>query len=247
MDASFVTIGYHRSVEMLCRSLERDSRVRAIDHIGCRRFSDAIVELESGHVDTVPATLTFSADNIRARNRIAHYALHNLPRMKHVLWWDDDQWPYDVGIVGKMLATGEDFVSAPYVTKEASPRWVHTWYPDKDPYERGLMQVHNVGFGFTITSRACLERVSASAKRYYDTSIKAKIPNIFGLVSEMAYPREATGDPEDETLLSEDLSFCSRWRAIGGKIWLYAGEGNMVGHAGGKVWDARDMGKEYVK
>lgn len=191
-------------------------------------------------VETIPAALTFSTDNIRARNRIAAHIPTVFPDVTHVLWWDDDQWPYDLGIVKRMIDSGEDMIGAPYTTKGANPRWVYTDL-GIPPDERGLMQVHNVGFGFTMTTIRCLSRVSEGARRYYDTELQRKIPNIFGQVYEMCYPRQPTGDPEDETLMSEDLSFCSRWRALGGKIWIDGRQGNAVAHAGSKVYDGKDV------
>jgi hypothetical protein len=37
-------------------------------------------------------------------------------------------------------------------------------------------------------------------------------------------------------LLSEDYSFCARWRAIGQKVWMYLGEGSPVSHQGEMIF-----------
>jgi hypothetical protein len=63
------------------------------------------------------------------------------------------------------------------------------------------------------------------------------VPNIFGQL----YDRVTDSpDPEDEVLLSEDYSFCKRWRDLGGKVLLYTRAG-VVRHAGYYAWSARDF------
>ena len=195
---------------------------------------------QSMPVDTLSPILTYNCDNIRARNRIAATVLRepDFAKVTHVLWCDDDNWPEDSRIVKEMMALGEDFVAAPYTNKRKPLRWVHQILDHRPAVdENGLMEVRGVGFGFTMTSRACLEKMSNAARRYTDTPNPHKVANIFGQLYDRFTPGE---DPEDECLLSEDFSFCKRWREMGGKIHLYAKSGIII-HAGPHPFSARDM------
>lgn len=220
LNATLVTTGYSESVRMLARMMP---------------------------VGTLPATLTFGADNIRARNRVVAKVLRDAPAVTHVLWWDDDQWPEDLNIVQAMLDTGEDVVGAPYTNKKQPLHWVHQLLGDgRELDARRLLEVRAVGFGFTITTRACLERMWACSRKYTDLPNPHKCANMFGQLFDRLLPGPGT-DPEEETLLSEDFSFCKRWRDLGGKIWVYGGPGNLIDHAGMHAWNAREMAGAEVR
>lgn len=184
-------------------------------------------------IDTV---VTFAADVVRARNRIVAGVLRDYPTVSHVLWVDEDTWPEDRGLVLDMVASGEDVVGAAYTNKSQPLRWVHQplqTSPEPDP--KGLQEVRAVGFGFTLTSTECLRRMSSAARRYTDYPNLHRVPNVFGLL----YDRlTESADPEDETLLSEDFSFCKRWRDLGGKIKVHPG--GIIYHAGTHAWSARE-------
>jgi hypothetical protein len=75
------------------------------------------------------------------------------------------------------------------------------------------------GTGFMLIKRSAAERMVAA---YPETKYKAAqtypIPktqsqNLYNLF-------DCIVDPETKTYLSEDFTFCHRWRKIGGKIWL---------------------------
>lgn len=50
-------------------------------------------------------------------------------------------------------------------------------------------------------------------------------------------------------LMSEDASFATRWRDIGGKVWLYIGEGSPIAHVGAHTWQGKieDLGFSRTK
>jgi hypothetical protein len=189
-------------------------------------------------VDTV---VDFAEDVVRARNRIAGTVLRDYPEATHVLWWDGDQWPEERRIVREMMESGADVIGAPYTNKRQPVRWIHRPMRSAPPPVDGVLQVEAVGFGFTMTTTACLKEISASARKYTDHPNKTKLANIFGHLFE---PPPASGEyycpEEDEMLLSEDYSFCKRWRDMGGRIMLYLKGGNIV-HAGGRGWSVRDL------
>ena len=188
-------------------------------------------------VEVIPALVTYSADNIRARNRVAALVLREMPRVTHVLWWDDDQWPEDRRIVREMMTSGEDVISAPYTNKRRPLRWVHQPLDPSPPPEGMRQEVRAVGFGFTMTTRRCLETMSRAARKYTDHPRRDAIADIFG----MLYDAPGPGLPEEaDMLLSEDFSFCKRWRETGGRVVLKLDSGAIY-HAGGHAWSAHEM------
>ena len=171
-----------------------------------------------------------------------------MPDVDNVLWWDDDLWPsHPTPLVRAMLDTGLDLVSAPYTTKTSPARWAHNPLRGEDdiPIENGCIRVRSVGFGFVITSRKCLETISAASflstdpvHRAYThvaaTDARRKVGNLFGHVLE-----QIDDDPEEEMLVAEDRAFCKRWRDLGGTVNVYAGPFNMTSHGGAFAFDAR--------
>jgi hypothetical protein len=79
----------------------------------------------------------------------------------------------------------------------------------------------------------------AANRRYRDWPNEAVVHNLFGLLYDSA--NEGAYAPEEEQmLLSEDHSFCKRWRRIGGKVMVYMNAG-VIAHGGTKTWSVRDM------
>lgn len=183
--------------------------------------------------------VTFSLDVVRARNRVTGIVLREkeFADVTNVLWLDDDQWTEDLGLVGRMLALNLPVVGAAYTNKKRPVRFVHQpWPGPRKLDEKGCLDVRAVGFGFTITSRACLEEMADDSHWYRDFPNETTCPNLFGQQYDYLEP----GPDSASTLLSEDFSFCKLWReGYGGKIALYAG--GVILHAGAHAWSARDM------
>lgn len=206
-------------------------------------YSEGVRLLSKGMpVETISAVVTFSCDVVRARNRLAAKVLREFPLVTHVLWWDDDQYFEDghdgAKVIREMMDSGEPFIACPYTNKREPMRWVHLPLdPPQPPLREGLLEVRAVGFGMTMTSRACLVKMSQSATVYTDYPSKTRVWNLFGQLFDKVTD---TDDPADETLLSEDYSFCKRWRDLGGHVMLKPHSG-IVYHAGVRPWSARDM------
>lgn len=187
----------------------------------------------------VDAEIAFSTESVRARNRIAATVLREPPfaKITHVLWLDDDQWADDPAIVGEMMQLGVGLVGAPYTNKRMPLHWIHQHLSPCPQPEGPLQEVRSLGFGFTMTSRGCLEKMSATHRRYRDAPHNHKVADIFAHRYDNL---NGSTDPEDETKLSEDYSFCAAWRELGEKVYLYARSG-LIKHSGGKAWSAQDM------
>lgn len=208
--AAQVTIGYAENVRALCQ--------------------------EMPGTEVIPEVVTYACEQVRARNRVAAIILRDFPRMTHVLWWDDDQWPAERKIVAEMMATGEHLICAPYTNKKPPLRWVRQLLYPCPVGANGIQHVRSVGFGFTMTTRLCLELMTKAARKYTDDR-SGVTANIFGQL----YDAPTPGCPEEsELLLSEDYSFCKRWRELGGNVSLYLDAG-IIYHAGMYPWSAQEM------
>lgn len=185
-------------------------------------------------LDIVPAQVTYSYDICRARNRVAAMVLRDLPTATHVLWWDSDVVPHDLSVIRHMLATGHDVIAAPYLRKRHPLTWTHLGGAEGasgDP----VVEVEAVPFGFTITSVACLQRMTvryADELGYTDVRNDGSIASCVGLFN-LAW---RSAGPGSRTLLSEDYSFCQRWRDMGGTVYLYTGDGSSLSHVGNHAW-----------
>jgi hypothetical protein len=199
-------------------------------------------------VQTIAAVTCYSVDNIRARNRVAAKVLRESHEATHVLWWDCDNWPMSrtvphalagdggLSLLREMVESGEDMIACGYTRKRLPVRWVHQQLPGAVE-SGGMVEVHRVGFGFTMTSRQCLERLSASVRRYTDRPEPHKVAAIFNQLYDLP-PGMVSDDPEDEDCLSEDFSFCKRWRDLGGRIMLTTS--HVIAHSGAHVYSVQE-------
>jgi hypothetical protein len=191
--------------------------------------------------ETLSGSITFATDVVRGRNRIAAKVLREMPDATHVLWLDDDQWCEDVEIIPEMMNLGVDVVSAPYTNKKQPLHWVHRDLTPQPAMQGDLLEVAGVGFGFTMTSVACLKRMSESERKYTDHPNPVRVANIFGQLYHHPLMDQGVDVPEeDQALLGEDYSFCLRWRRLGGKVFIY-GKAGIINHAGSHTWNAREM------
>jgi hypothetical protein len=188
-------------------------------------------------VETIGPECAYATDAVRGRNRMAAIALQEYHDWTHILWWDDDEWPSDVSIVPLMIGTGAQLIGAPYTNKSQPLRWVHQLL-DPCPKDDGCqLLVRSLGFGFTVATRECMQKMYDAARKYTDWPVRRKVANMFL----PTYDDIGGGpDTEDQALLSEDFSFCKRWRDMGGVVTLYTGPG-VVYHAGPHAYSCLEM------
>lgn len=188
-----------------------------------------------------------NVDVSRARDRLARIFLEETD-CSHLLWWDEDVLPKDLGVIGKMLFTGYDVVGAPYPKKKYPLSYPYR-FPGEDGERvrvevvQGCVEVEAIAFGFTITSRKCLEAMRAhyKADRWYMDIFQGKRYPTVGLFDLLYTPVVDGPDGAPHRVkLSEDYSFCASWRAMGGKIHMYLGDGSgsdtPLGHIGNHLY-----------
>jgi hypothetical protein len=192
-------------------------------------------------LDDSPTLITGNVDVVRARDRLARVFLHETD-CTALLWWDEDCLPHDLGIINRMLETGQDCVGAPYRRKQDEKTYPYGPVIGQE-VANGCIEVEALAFGFMLTSRACMQRMWDAYHQerwYFDVQTRegktthTETVNMFGLTW-TDQTQGADGAPW-RTLLSEDYSFCRSWRAIGGRVMMYVGEGSPVGHIGSTVF-----------
>lgn len=176
----------------------------------------------------------------RSRNSILAGFLDS-PDATHLLFIDADTG-FEPQEVGRLLAFNEDVVAGMYPVKnldwsqaarrsatdsltvdqlrEAGLHYVGVPLSTSDREERdGFVTAQFAGTGFMLIRRTVVERLVAA---YPETRYAAmhtypaparQSSNLYTLFDCMI-------DPETGTFLSEDFTFCHRWRQIGGKVWL---------------------------
>lgn len=186
----------------------------------------------------VPMTLSLLGDDAlvcRARNTLLNKFL-NLSDASHLLFIDADiGFPSEAP--AQLLASGKDVVAGMYPIRDrfwdkktqqnvlrgepqetASLRYVGETDAMHETWEKGpLVKTHYAGTGFMMISRKAVQRM---VKSYPETKYR-RIDVAGGEDAEPSYALfDSSIDPETGTYLSEDFTFCRRWREIGGEVWL---------------------------
>ena len=106
------------------------------------------------------------------------------------------------------LRSGEPLCTAPldYVGEPVG-------HPDRN----GLVRANFAGTGFLLISRTALTRLT---ERYPETRCRHSHVATDETSREIFALFDCLIEPGTLNYLSEDYAFCSRWRAIGGEIWL---------------------------
>lgn len=175
----------------------------------------------------------------RCRNTMVHQFL-SVPQASHLLFIDSDIG-FTAADINRLLSARKDVIGGLYPLKEhfwdeataanvalgEPPQTASLRYVGEaagiaaDPAPR--QRVAFAGTGFLMISRAAILRMIAAYPETRYRRIDA--PNQpAGAQSNAALPAYAlfdcTIDPATGTYLSEDFSFCARWRAAGGEVWI---------------------------
>lgn len=220
-----------------------------------RLLKDEEIECELLEVSDVQQ---WQSDVVRIRSRFVNYFLTQTDAT-HLLFLDDDVSMLPKVLRG-MLATGKDFVAAPYPRREgvdftridelkgevpsevAAYKYALRLLPNNGTLEidkDGSAEVEAVPLGCALLSREGLEKVTESFANS-DVVFDDQLPNgsrvrcvaLFQLVFE--HQRDGK-----VSLLSEDYSFCARWRSSKQKVYMYLGEGSPVTHHGSHDYKGR--------
>jgi len=136
---------------------------------------------------------------------------------------------WEAGTLLKLVDVPYDCVAAIYPHRSEPITYPVVWDPDQDELwanEHGLLEVDAVPFGCVRCSRSMIERM---VEHYADMEFfcsQAKDEKAWALFDPLRI--------KDNLKCSEDISFCRRWRAMGGKIHIMPEV--KMGHTGFKTF-----------
>ena len=184
----------------------------------------------------------------RARNSLISRFLYTSDAT-HFMFIDADI-SFEPTLVHRMLAFDEDVVGGMYARKEL--RWdaseaIRQNEPPKtaglqytgllcegDEHQRRgpFVTARYCGAGFMMVKRHVVERLveahPESACRSENFQYNSSVTNQESFRNHALF--DCMIDPETREYLGDDLAFCHRWRALGGRIWIDV-EGSLV-HVG---------------
>ena len=187
--------------------------------------------------DVTLALLGQDALITRSRNTLlAHFMAH--ATTTHILFVDSDI-SFNPLLPGKFLASGKDVVAASYPLKTLywDTQAIRRLQEGESPETAGLRYVGElcqgtaamrdgdlatatfVGTGFLLVSRSAVTQLIKAFPETRYQKVHA-YPDIQTKQHDPYALFDCTIDPISKTYLSEDFTFCQRWRSIQGLIWL---------------------------
>lgn len=134
----------------------------------------------------------------------------------------------------RLMISDREVVAGAYPTKSTPPRYVVTFEKGAEIDNEKFIELERAATGFLCIKRCVFERMKeAYPKLHYTSDIEAQYG--FESLPEESQPTkehiqklkdnlysffDTSHHPETNEYLSEDYTFCHRWKKIGGKIWL---------------------------
>ena len=196
--------------------------------------------MQQASIDSYDVTLALLGQDAlitRCRNTLLGHFI-SIESATHILYVDSDI-SFDSKLTSQLLASGKDVVAASYPLKtsywdvDANRRLQSGEAPDTAALryvgelcegslafrEGSLAAATYVGTGFMLISRDAINRMIAAYPQTRYNSVHA-YPQIGSELTVFYALFDCVIDPITQTYLSEDFTFCRRWRALGGQIWL---------------------------
>ncbi len=165
----------------------------------------------------------------RARNLLAERFL--LSDCTHLIFIDADEG-WSLESLMRLLKADVDVVGGLYPTKNAWEHFSGTVYTDANGIpevdkETGLIRAQKVPTGFMKIKREVFDRIRKGLPEnwYWEGSGSDSVRRIYNYFGHLTIDHVAFG---------EDISFCKRWEAVGGELWVEPR--CTISHVGTKTW-----------
>jgi hypothetical protein len=177
----------------------------------------------------------------KARERVLWLAMHDY-KPTHLLFIDADMG-WDAKQVTRLLCADHEFAAIAGVRKTDEVKVCCNFLPTEERHPvTNFLKVRDVGFAFVLLKTSVVDKL---CKAYPDLEYNCGDKREWALFLDMIDKKDKTNGLRGERL-SEDFSFCRRWRAIGGDIFL--DDEAAIIHAGRKEYTGRAADKlPYAK
>jgi hypothetical protein len=177
-----------------------------------------------------------ATDTFGGMAALSHADIGELRNMALTMWYDgieashllmvDADMGFEPELVLEMLAFNEPVVGVIAPKRTLPIEFAGRGFADDQPLEmRGpFAKLAGVGMGVTLIRRDAVTRLLEQSPGIIDKRM-ATYPqgHVFGPEMPERLIRAFDRIDTPQGWLSEDLSFCERWRACGGDIWAHAG------------------------
>lgn len=178
----------------------------------------------------IPAGITAQTqpDIVDLRNAMAT-VWYDCLDATHLLFVDADM-QFEPGLVLDMLSADKPLIGGIYPKKRYPIEWVASALTPPAKPEGNLLELEGLGCGVMLIRKDCVDRIIEAEQVDIDSDPQ-------GVVGDLIRPHGGTRAlhlfdriKDGNRQLSEDLSFCYRYRAAGGKV--YAVLGHTICHLG---------------
>ena len=171
------------------------------------------------NINVIPVYMSYDSLVQRARNDIFKLAIDM--QVDDLFFVDSDQ-DWNPADFFRMLDHDVEIVGAPVIKKSDAEQYNVKMEVDSVIQDNGLMSVISVGTGFMRISKSALSKIWETCQEYQEPHKEQPSRSVFEVKI------------VDGVLYAEDVSFCQKWRDLGGTVWLDP----MVNcaHSGHKRW-----------
>ena len=171
------------------------------------------------NINIITIYMSYDALVQRARNDIIKMAYDT--KVDDLVFIDCDQ-DWDPADFFKLLSHDVEVVGAPVPKKSDMESYNIKLLGEWKILDNGLAIVDGVGTGFLRIRKDAIEKIVDNSSVYQELHKPEPTPNVFEVVV------------KDGQLISEDITFCNKWKELGGQV--YVDPTINVAHTGVKRW-----------
>lgn len=174
------------------------------------------------------------SDIVEARNIALTNWFDNYPEISHLLFVDSDM-DFSPALIRDMLAfaiaRAQHLIGVLYCSRDTSQRVIGRLLDgsgDEIDLCGGFARVKDVGGGVMLIGREAVTKMM-EANPGLSGVAQEGVKSAFG-ITRLIRAFDPVIDPDTKERVSEDYSFCYRWREVGGEVW--ANTEHPIGHVG---------------
>jgi|TARA_R110002153_G_scaffold147426_1_gene298655 hypothetical protein len=188
-------------------------------------FMKSVIDFQKNGLSFGLETVSNESLVTRARNTLIAKGMANKSNT-HFMFIDADI-SFTSTDIFKLISADKDVIGGLYPKKTYPIEYVFNPLNGDDVVdEHGLQKVRHTGTGFMLIKRTVIEQMFKSyTELWYQSDL-----GLDSALDTFMYALFDTVLDEKRKYLSEDWTFCNRWRAIGGEIWVNSTV--KLGHSG---------------